>query len=176
MGKEYPDAIDMFVDKSRVFIDAKPRGAIVIHKTASNHEGETAQNTATYFATTPEKTSSHFVIGRDGAVVQCVSLNDGAAANCCRVGDYNLYWDQFDEDNLNLVTISIEHVDESEWNTQDPTQEQLDASFKLCLWLRDNYDMQAEDILQHADIDPVNRQFCAGNFPLDALRSHVATK
>lgn len=166
MGSEYSDAIDMFVAESRVFSGAQPRGAIVIHKTAG---GSSAQAIANYFATNDLVTSSHFVIGRDGVVVQCVSLNDGAAANCCLEYGHDPYWDQYGQVNLNLVTISIEHVDPSTDNSTKLTDAQLNSSIKLCLWLRDNYNMQWPDVKTHASIAPSSRARCPGNYPMDLL-------
>jgi len=166
MGVEYSDAIDMFVDRGRVFQNVQPRGAIVIHKTAGFTRAEECAN---FFATVASEVSSHFIIGLDGTVVQCVSLSDGAAANCCLVGAYDPYWNQYGRVNLNTVTISIEHIDPSIDNSTTPPQEQLDASFKLCLWLRDNYNMQPKDVMTHHSIDPVNRERCPGNYPMQRL-------
>ena len=166
IGREYGPAIDMFVGQSRVFTGAQPRGAIVIHKTAGFN---TAQDCARFFATVASEVSSHFIIGLDGTVVQCVSLDDGAAANCCLVGAYNPYWNQYGGVNLNTVTISIEHIDSATDNSTAVTNTQYDASKALCLWLRDNYDMQSPDVMTHASIDPVNRARCPGNFPMQAL-------
>src|SRR5438477_338179 len=129
IGSGIPDttsggAYDMFVDRTRVFHDEHPHGAIVIHKTASNARGVTAQDIARYFATSADIVSSHFVIGRDGVVVQCVSLLDGAGANCCLNGNFEHYWLQYGGTNLNTVTVSIEHVDETSDNSQDCTDVQ----------------------------------------------------
>lgn len=167
MGSEYGPAVDMFVDEQRVFIGAKPRAAIVIHKTAG---GSSARNIANYFATTPEKTSSHFVVDNN-EVVQCVSLNDGAAANCCMTAGHDTYWDQFGGVNLNLVTISIEHVDPSTDNSTPCSSSQLDLSFKLVDWLCKQFNITA--IKTHASIDPVNRSRCPGNYPMQDLIDYV---
>lgn len=170
MGSEYPDAIDMFVDTGRTFVGAKPRGAIVLHKTAGF---STPEECANYFATTDLRTSSHFIIGLDGRVVQCVSLNNGAAANCCLGLGYDPYWDQYGKVNLNLVTISIEHIDPLQDNSTQPPVAQIMASVKLCLWLRDNYNMQAPDVKTHASIDPVTRARCPGNYPINVLLGYM---
>lgn len=186
MGVEYPDAIDMFVDPSRTFIGAKPRGAIVDHKTAGF---DTAEECATYFATNTGKVTSHFVIGLDGSVVQCVSLDNGACANCCIMGAYDPYWTAYLPDptnprslNLNLVTISIEHVDnhkDSNGNYDNQgvcPQAQINASLKLHRWLNQYYDMQPEDVKPHSSIDPVNRSHCPGNFPLEWIKANMVVK
>lgn len=186
MGVEYPDAIDMFVDPSRTFIGAKPRGAVVDHKTAGF---DTAEECAVYFATNPGKVTSHFIIGLDGSVVQCVSLDNGACANCCLVGTYDPYWTAYLPDptnprslNLNLVTISIEHVDNHKDangnydNQGDCPQAQIDASLKLHRWLNQYFDMQPEDVKTHASIDPVTRSHCPGNFPIDFIKANMVVQ
>ena len=181
MGVEYSDAIDMFVDRLRTYINANPRGAIVIHKTAGF---DTAQECAKYFATATSEVSSHFVIGLDGTVVQCVSLDDGAGANCCLVGAYDTYWNQYlglyPNNNLNYATISLEHIDNHKNangvydNQGEVTPEQWTASLKLCLWLRDNYNMQWADVKTHKSIDPVDRAYCPGNYPMQRLLNAMA--
>src|SRR5256885_14833018 len=100
MTVDYPNAIDMVItDPSRVFVGALVNVphedlSIVIHKTASG--GQTsAQALARYFKNNADKVSSHFIVGKDGSVVQCVSLYDGAAANCCTSSGYDSYWVPF---------------------------------------------------------------------------------
>jgi N-acetyl-anhydromuramyl-L-alanine amidase AmpD len=177
MGIEYPPAKDMFVDESRTFVGANPRGAIVIHKTAGF---DTPEQCAEYFANNPEKTSSHFIIGLDGSVVQCVYLDNGAAANCCLYGSYDGYWDQYNGVNLNTVTISIEHIDNhkdanGQYDNQGiVTEPQMIASINLCLWLKKNYDMQPQDVKTHASIDPVNRGRCPGNYDMVRLINEMS--
>jgi hypothetical protein len=163
---EYPGAIDMFVDESRVFIDQNTHRYLVIHKTAGF---ETVQELGDYFATTTEETSSHFGVGLDGSVAQFVLLKDGAAANCCGA-NVSLYGGG----NLNLSTVSIEHIDPSVTNSTTPPQEQLNTSFALSKWICQQYNIPPENILRHADIDPINRSLCPGNYPMDLLRKFVS--
>lgn len=168
MGREYQPAIEMFVNRDRVFQNAQPRGAIVIHKTAG---GTSASGIAEYFASTPLEVSSHFVVGLEGEVVQCVSLIDGAAANCCLETGHDSFWDRYGGVNLNLVTISIEHVDSSVDNSSFPPTAQLEASFKLVSWLCRTYGIK--DIKTHASISPGSRARCPGNYPMDELIKYV---
>ena len=91
---EYPDAIDYFVDESRVFINQNSHSAITIHGTGGN-PNQTAQQLGDYFRTNAEMVSSHFGIDRAGVVAQFVLLKDGAAANCCIMPGHDPFWDQF---------------------------------------------------------------------------------
>lgn len=172
MKVDYSPAIPMFVDESRVFIDANPSFAIVIHKTAGMHS---AQDVAAMFATTPERTSVHFIVGLDGVVVQCVALKDGAGGNCCVESGYDPLWDQFVKQglNLNFVTISIEHVDPALDNSTPITKAQKEASFTLVQWLCHRYSLPASRIMTHASIAPHNRARCPGNYPMDELRAFI---
>ncbi len=172
MNVDYPSAVPMFVDESRVFIDANPSFAIVIHKTAGMHS---AQDVAAMFATTPEMTSVHFIVGLDGVVVQCVALKDGAGGNCCVESGYDPLWDQFVKRglNLNFVTISIEHVDPALDNSTPLTAPQKAASFELVQWLCNKYSLTANRIMTHASIAPHSRARCPGNYPMDELKALI---
>lgn len=172
MNVDYTPAIPMFVDESRVFIDANPSFAIVIHKTAGMHS---AQDVAAMFATTPARTSVHFIVGLDGVVVQCVALKDGAGGNCCVEVGFDPLWNQFVQQglNLNFVTISIEHVDPALDNSTPITKAQKDSSFALVQWLCHKYSLPSSRIMTHASIAPSSRARCPGNYPMDELRAFI---
>jgi len=184
VGIEYPYATDMFVDRSRVFINALdevPTGqlSIVIHGTGSpvNADGSivSAINVAKFFATDPNEASTHFIVGTDGTVVQCVSLHDGAGGNCCVEAAYDSYWQSFvtKYKNLNLCTISIEHCNNAA-NTASPTLAQFNASSRLVNWLCNKYLIPPYRIKTHASIAPPSRAHCPGNLPMTALQNSVA--
>src|SRR6266702_6567630 len=99
---------------------------LVLHKTAGFH---TAQDVAAFFQTVPDKRSAHYVVGQDGAIVQCVSEADGAGANCCLEAGHAAFLPT--DINLNLITISIEHVDPTLDNSTALTDAQKAASFTL---------------------------------------------
>src|SRR5260221_11935898 len=80
MNVDEMGAIGMFVAENRTFIDQNTHEWIVLHKTAS---GGSAQNIATFFANDPAMASTHYVVGQDGTIVQCVLEKDGAAGNSC---------------------------------------------------------------------------------------------
>lgn len=175
MGKEYTKAIDMFVEEQRVFINAlksvdNQDKVIVIHGTGSPNGPPTPQEVAMYFASNKDMVSSHFIIGTDGTIVQCVSLNDGAAANCCLEVNHDKFWDEYANKykNLNYNTISIEHCNNVD-NSLLPTKAQLDASIELVRWLRTKYEIDGTRIKTHASLDPDSRKNCPGNFPMEQL-------
>src|SRR5260221_14725887 len=170
----------MLVPEQNTFIGAQPGSALVIHKTAS---GGSAEDIANLFINDPARASSHFIIGQDGEIVQCVHLVDGAGANCCVETGYDPYWNlllqQFG--NLNRCTISIEHVDSASDNSTPLTAAQQASSFKLVKWLVDQYGFnitpdghgQMVDIKGHNTIDPINRARCPGNYPWSELQTYL---
>jgi N-acetyl-anhydromuramyl-L-alanine amidase AmpD len=172
MGTEYPDAIDYYVDPSRVFVGQNSHSAIVVHGTGGN-AAQTAQQLGDYFRTTSDETSSHFGIDRAGVICQYVHLGDGAAANCCLESGHDAFWDQFNGDNLNIHTISIEHVNDSA-NSLPLTPAQQEASFKLVAWLCSRYGLTFDQVKTHQSIAPSSRARCPGAaYPLDELNTFL---
>jgi N-acetylmuramoyl-L-alanine amidase len=169
MQVDYKGAIPMFVDRSRVFQDAQPSMAIVIHKTAGF---STIEQLGNYFASTSLVTSSHYGVGLDGRVAQFVSENDGAAANCCLEDGHDIFWNRFTV-NLNRVTFSIEHIDPSLDNSTTPTNQQLYASFRLVADIARRKGIPVTSIKTHASLEPQSRARCPGNYPFDSLIEYV---
>lgn len=147
---------------------------VVIHKTAS---GGTAQDIANFFIHDPAMASSHYIIGIDGSIVQCVSESDGAGANCCLETGHAPYLPT--GINMNLLTISIEHVDSANDNSTALTSAQKAASFKLVadICARHNIPARPGDanggIIGHHDISPISRRLCPGNYPWDELWAYL---
>lgn len=180
----YPGAIQMLVDQQRTFIGALAAApsadlSIVIHKTACNAVCS-AMSVANWFATNttngqPVGSNTHFVIDKDGTIVQCVRLSDGAAGNCCLETGHDTYWDGFmaKYGNLNLCTFSIEHCDYSLNNTDTPTSAQLAASFTLVTWLCNTFNIDPGRIKTHASLDPISKAMCPGNYPMGDLITFV---
>src|SRR5260221_610478 len=169
----YPGAQALYVDESRVFIDALAgltgdQLSIVIHKTGGTPN---LQALASYFQTGAAMASTHFGVDLDGSVGQFVLLKDGAGGNCCLEVGHDAYWDSFSAKygNLNRCTISIEHIDPTQDNSTTPPQAQLSASFALVKWLVNTYHIPLDHIKTHASIDPVSRARCPGNYPMDEL-------
>ena len=114
----------------------KKVNGIVIHYTAN--PGSTAMQNRDYFENLPEtqeaQASSHFVIGLEGEVVQCVPLNEVAYAS----------------NNRNSDTISIEccHPDET-GKFYDSTYQTL---VNLCAYLCVEFDLKPDDVIRHYDV------------------------
>src|SRR5579859_6738367 len=99
---------------------------IILHGTAG---GGDAINVGRYFQANQPPTSTHYVIGRDGQVVQCVRDMDGAWGNGPITEGHDPWWDK--ALNPNLVTLSIEHCKLSADNREELTAAQEAASFAL---------------------------------------------
>jgi hypothetical protein len=172
---EYPGAIAYYVDPSRVFVGQNSHSALVIHGTGGS-PAQTVEQLGDWFRTNDAGVSSHFGIGRDGRVAQYVSLADGAAANCCKESGYDTFWDQFGGDNLNVHTISIEHINDSA-NSLALTPVQRDASFMLVAWLCRQYGLSMNQIKTHQSIAPQSRARCPGSaFDFGALSHYVQSR
>ncbi len=172
---DYPAAIGMFVDESRTFIDACPHDAIVIHGTGTGNGQPSAQDIATFFQNDPNEASSHYVVGRDGGVVQVVWEKDGSGANCCVEQGYDSFWTPYlnQYGNLNRCTLSIEHVHWTSDNSDGLTPAQQDASFKLVAYLVQKYNIPLTHIKGHNSIDPINRANCPGAYPWTELFTYL---
>lgn len=150
---------------------------IILHGTAG---GTNAEAIANYFASTQNTdnpVSSHYVIGVDGEVVQCVSESDGAYANGAFSAGYASWWDT--SVNPNLTTISIEHCKPSLDNSDTLTPAQQESSFKLIKDIATRWHIPCKGadssggITGHFSIDPVNRSNCPGSYNWDALWSYL---
>lgn len=134
-----PDIIEMFLEPneySRPQLALKKVNGVVVHYTAN--PGTNAESNRNYFNnlkdTKATKVSSHFVIGLDGKIIQCIPLDEVAYAS----------------NNRNSDTISIEccHPDKSGKFT-DETYQSLVA---LTAWLCGTYNLKSDDLLRHYDI------------------------
>jgi hypothetical protein len=139
-----------------------------------------AQNIANYFASTQgtdNPVSSHYVIGQDGTIVQCVSESDGAWCNGAFSNGHDEFWNT--DINPNNITVSIEHCKPSSNNADAITPAQQASSFALIkrICQRHNIPMRLADatggITGHFSIDPVNRSQCPGVYPWAALWSYL---
>lgn len=134
-----PEIEEMFLTPnqySRPQKELKNVNGIVIHYTAN--PGSSAEGNRNYFENLKNKknkyASSHFVVGLDGEIVQCIPLDEIAYAS----------------NNRNDDTISIEccHEDE-DGKFNDETYESL---VHLVAWLCDEYGLEKEDIIRHYDV------------------------
>ena len=144
--KMYPDiTFDVrFLDPnpfSRPQLALKKVHAIVVHYTAN--PGVDAVANRNYFNNLPKanerkqkKTyaSSHFVIGLDGTIVQCIPLEEMVYAS----------------NNRNSDTVSIECCHKKE-NGKFTAQTQA-ALIQLCTYLCIKFDLTEENLIRHYDV------------------------
>jgi N-acetyl-anhydromuramyl-L-alanine amidase AmpD len=154
---------------------------IIIHGTAGFPSAEAVGH---YFQNADVAT--HYIIGRDGTVVQAVEEKHGAWGNGYVSGIPGKSGDGIHHDpwwsstiNPNNVTISIEHVKPSRDNADDLTEVQKQVSFLLIehICQRHNiprrYADEAGGITGHFSMDPVNRSFCPGPYPWAELFAYL---
>lgn len=174
MGADYPGAIWIPTSHFWGGHGGQKVSWIILHGTAG---GSSAQEVAGWFQTNNPPTSTHFIIGRDGAVVQCVNTSNSAWGNGVESRGHASWWNP--GINPNLQTISIEHVKSDPSNNQSLTKAQQDASFKLVAYLCAKHNIPARaasasgGITGHFSIDPVNRSFCPGTYPWSELFSYL---
>ena len=121
---------------SRPGISLEQINGIVIHYTAN--PGSTAQNNRDYFEGLKDshetKVSSHFVVGIEGEIVQCIPSSEIAYASNSRNSD----------------TLSIEccHIDE----TGEFTEATYTSLVRLTGWLCYRFNLTSEDVIRHYDV------------------------
>lgn len=121
---------------SRPAIPTEKIENIVIHYTAN--PGTTAQQNRDFFESLKEthetSVSSHFVIGIEGEIIQCIPTKERAYAS----------------NNRNYNTVSIEncHLDKS----GRFTQETYDSLVALSAWLCGKFNLTPDDIIRHYDV------------------------
>jgi N-acetyl-anhydromuramyl-L-alanine amidase AmpD len=153
---------------------------LILHGTAG---GGSAQNVAAYFQSTEgtaNPVSAHYVIGQDGAIVQCVSEADGAWANGVVEAGHDAWWSETDDPNPNDVTISIEHCKPATDNSDPLTPAQQASSFALIkdICERNEIPMRLADanggIIGHYSIAPISRARCPGTYPWVSLWQYLS--
>ena len=105
---------------------------IVIHYVGN--PGTTAQANRDFFDSDASNVSSHYVVGLDGEIIQCLPLDERSAAS----------------NNRNPDTISIEvcHPD-STGKFNDATYQSL---VKLTAWLCDETSLSSDHVIRHYDV------------------------
>lgn len=117
--------------------DALPQvNGVVVHYVGN--PGTTAEQNRSYYANLAEThetyASSHFLIGIDGTILQCVPLNEISYCSNDR--------------NADTIAIECCHPDETGKFTPETTQ----SLIRLLNWLIDTYDLEQEDIIRHYDV------------------------
>lgn len=125
---------------SRPGIPTEKITGIVIHYTAN--PGSTAQNNRDYFNSLQDghdtSVSSHFVVGLEGEIVQCIPTSEIAYAS--------------NERNIDTISIECCHPDESGAFT-DATYESM---VQLTAFLCDKFGLDENAVIRHFDVTGKN--------------------
>lgn len=109
---------------------------IVVHYTAN--PGSSAKENRNYFENLKNKktkyASSHYIVGLEGEIIQCIPLNEIAYAS--------------NERNEDTISIECCHPD----STGKFNKKTYDSLVKLVAWLSDEYGLEEEDIIRHHDV------------------------
>lgn len=121
---------------SRPAIALEEVTGVVIHYTAN--PGTTAEQNRGYFQSLAETeetyASSHFIVGIEGEIIQCIPCNEIAYASKER----------------NVDTISIECcIPDETGKFSDATYESL---VELTAWLMGRYELGVDDVIRHYDV------------------------
>lgn len=128
---------------------------VIIHHTAQN---STQQTINTFIVKGKSEVSSHYVVGRDGKVVQMV--NDYLRANHAGVGSWG------NNSDLNSSSIGIEL--DNNGTTDSFTDAQIRSLVTLLDNLKKRYNIPTANFIGHADIAP-GRKNDPKNFPWKVL-------
>ena len=105
---------------------------IVVHYVGN--PGTSAQANRNYFANIGTQVCSHFVIGLDGEIIQCVPLDERSAASNDR--------------NRDTISIEVCHPDAS-GKFNDATYASL---VRLTAWLCTEFELESSDVIRHYDV------------------------
>lgn len=142
---EVPDWVKQeFIRKnifSRPDVSRRKINNIVLHYVAN--PGSSAEGNRNYFDSLADQdsqkggtsTSSHFIVGLEGEVIQCIPINEIAYANAPR-----------NEDNL---SIEVCHPDDT-GKYSDATYESV---VRLTAWLCTQLKLKSSDVVRHYDIN-----------------------
>ncbi len=133
---EIPDWIDEQIihmhTTARTGIELDGVKNIVIHYVGNPNT--TAQNNRDYFDKDSTEVSSHFLVGLEGEIIQCVPLWEKSAASNWRNND--------------TISIEVCHPDET-GKFNDKT---YDAVIKLTSWLLKELGLDESAVIRHYDI------------------------
>lgn len=129
---------------SRPDVTMKQVNNIVIHYVANPNS--TAEYNRRYFDNLadqdPEQggtsASSHFIVGLDGEILQCIPISEIAYANAPRNND--------------TVSIEVCHPDE----TGKFNEETYDSLVRLTAWLCTELELKSSDVIRHYDVSGKN--------------------
>lgn len=133
---EIPEWIDQqIIDVDEVSRNGKSLDKvkdIVIHYVGN--PGSTAQQNHDFYTNESSSVSSHFIVGLEGEIIQCIPLNEMSAASNWRNGD--------------TISIEVCHPD----NTGKFNKKTYNSLVKLTAWLEECCDLNEGHIIRHYDI------------------------
>lgn len=130
-----PDYVNIdYIAPSRARTEEKLTGIhnIVIHYTGN--PGTTAKQNRHYFGLSETTVCSHFLVGLDGEIIQCIPLCEQSAASNFR--------------NVDTISIEVCHPGESGKFTDDSYR----SAVKLAAWLCKSTGLTSDDLIRHHDI------------------------
>lgn len=145
---------------SRPGIETGKINGIVIHYTAN--PGASAKANRDYFEnlkdTHKTKTSSNFIVGIDGEIIQCIPTWEVAYASNDR--------------NKDTVSIECCHPDESGKFTKKTYRSMI----QLTAWLCMKFDLSEEDVIRHYDVTGKNcpKYFVDNEKAWESFRADIA--
>ncbi len=125
-------------------VEFEELNAIVIHYVGN--PGTTARQNRDYFAQETTEVSSHFLVGLEGEILQCVPLWEKSSATNHR--------------NRDTLSIEVCHPDDSGVFTP----ESYDALVRLTVWLCRLCGFDSDDVIRHYD---VTGKLCPKHFAED---------
>ncbi|MBD5445185.1 MAG: N-acetylmuramoyl-L-alanine amidase [Lachnospiraceae bacterium] len=122
-------------DYSRPATELNEIKSIFVHYTAN--PGTSAKQNRSYFSNLSEtherSASAHFIVGYEGEIIQCIPMDEQAYAVMTR-----------NEDSISIECCYLDKDGQF-------TQETYDSLIHLLAWLKQEYNLNNEDILRHYD-------------------------
>lgn len=155
--EEIPNWIikDLIYEASPKDKNLKRVNDIVIHYTAN--PGSSAKANRDYFAQKSTTVNSHFVVGINGEIIQCVPLYMQSVASNTR--------------NKDTISIEICHPD----NSGKFTLKSYNSAVKLTAWLCDTFKISRANVIRHGDITGKNcpKYFMENNDAWNEFKMYV---
>lgn len=139
-GESSSMVIPEWIDQEILDLDGAARTGIPIAAVRDiavhyvGNPGTTARQNRNYFNQKGVEVSSHFIVGLEGEIVQCIPLDEKSSATNDR--------------NIDTISIEVCHPDE--------TGRFNDASYaslvKLCTWLMGQYGLDETHLIRHYDV------------------------
>lgn len=96
--------------------------------------GTTAQQNHDFYDQPNTEVSSHFVVGLEGEIIQCIPLDEKSSAT--------------NERNIDTISIEVCHPDV----TGQFSEASYQSLVKLTAWLCDRYDLDRSRVIRHYDV------------------------